>query len=102
MSMTRLVASVAGIVMLTASVAVVQFPPAPQGLYAQYCASCHDRPEGARVLSLDALRDRTPEAILLSCAANCAQSSARCPVQSIVDWGTREGTSEGRNGLQSG
>src|SRR5689334_14637082 len=39
--------------------------PDPEALYKANCASCHDQPQG-RTPSREALKDRTPEAVLIA------------------------------------
>jgi polyvinyl alcohol dehydrogenase (cytochrome) len=51
------------LVLVLACTAARAQSPEPEALYQANCASCHDQPEG-RTPPRDALKDRTPEAIL--------------------------------------
>src|SRR5688572_6362247 len=81
-SFSRTVSSVASGVSRTLSPALAAQEPAGATVYKDFCASCHDIPEG-RTPDLAGLRTRTPEAVLaaLEGGVMTVQASKLTPAQ---------------------
>lgn len=82
----RVVAAVKVVAVATALMAVSSAKAQAQGftvpataplVYAQACASCHDKPEASRAPSLDVLRAKTPEAIYAAMTTGPMQPQAK-------------------------